>query len=149
MPKIDWQIREAEPKDSASLQLCMEMAYASYTDRMGGKRLPPMDVDYSSEIRDFPTWVAEYKETIIGGLTLLFEKNYTSLANIAVHPEFQGHGIGSGLLNFAERQAKNKNYSELRLATHVLLTENVSLYLHLGWTEIDRDEVRVYMNKAI
>ena len=108
-----------------------------------------MDVDYAIEIRDFPTWIAEYNGNIVGGLTLLFEKEYTSIANIAVHPEFQGHGIGSGLMKFAEKKATEKNLTELRLATHVLLTENVALYLHLGWTEIDRDDVRVYMNKVI
>jgi len=108
-----------------------------------------MDVDYSSEIKKYPTWVAECNGNVVGGLIMTFEQGHASLSNIAVHPEFQGQGLGRGLMEFAESQAKEKQYSELRLATHVLLTENVSLYRHLGWTEIDRDEVRVYMRKAI
>ena len=80
---------------------------------------------------------------------MAFEQNYASLSNIAVHPEFQGQGLGGGLMEFAEARAKKRQYSELRLATHVLLTENFSLYTHLGWTEIDRDDVRVYMRKVI
>ena len=56
---------------------------------------------------------------------------------------------GGGLLEFAETVAKEKAYCELRLATHILLTENISLYEHLGWSEIERDETRVHMKKEI
>ena len=79
----------------------------------------------------------------------MFEDDHAQLANVAVDPKFQGLGIGGGLVKFAEAKALEKNYSELRLATHVLLDENISLYLHLGWTEIDRDGTRVYMKKEL
>ena len=144
-----WNIRKAVQEDSKGLQNCMISAYAFYEERMGEKRLPPMDVDYSIEIRNYPTWVAELNGNIVGGLIMMFEKDYASIANIAVHPKVQGQGLGSTIMRFAELRAKEKNYSELRLTTHVLLTENVSLYLHLGWTEIDRDDVRIYMKKRI
>ena len=144
-----WRIRKATLEDAVDLQSCVSSAFAPYQVRLGEKRLPPMDVDYSSEIKKYPTWVAECNGNVVGGLIMTFEQGHASLSNIAVHPEFQGQGLGRGLMEFAESQAKEKQYSELRLATHVLLTENVSLYRHLGWTEIDRDEVRVYMRKAI
>lgn len=80
---------------------------------------------------------------------MMFKEEYASIANIAVHPEFQGQGLGAGLINFAISKAKEMNYSELRLAIQVLLTENISLYLHSGWPEIARDDVRVYFNKEI
>ncbi len=147
--KKQWHIRKAVIEDSAGLQNCMEAAYASFLDRMKGERLPPMDVDYSCEIRDFPTWVADIDGNIVGGLIMMFENDYASIANIAVHPDFQGQGLGGGLMKFSEARAKEKNYSEIRLATHKLLTENVTFYLHLGWSEIDRDDVRVYMKKEI
>lgn len=145
----DWNIRKAIHEDAIGLQKCMEFAYAPYQDRMNGKRLPPIDIDYSLEIRDYPTWVVEKNEKIIGGLIMMFENDYASLANISVHPEFQGEGIGNALMEFAQTIAKEKNYSTIRLATHILLTENVSLYLHLGWREIQRDDTRVYMQKDL
>ena len=147
--KKEWKIRQAVVKDSVELQECMELAYASYKDRMEGKRLPPMDVNYSDEIRDYPSWVAVSDGKVVGGLFMMFEKESASIANIAIHPDFQGQGLGAGLMKFAETKAKDKGYSGLRLATHILLIENVSLYLYLGWTEIDRDEARVYMKKDI
>ena len=127
----------------------MESAYSVYRERMDGKRLPPMEVDYSSEIRDYPTWVAESNGSIIAGLIMIYENEFASIANIAVHPDFQGQGVGGGLMKFAETVAKEKAYPELRLATHILLTENISLYEHLGWSEIERDDVRVYLKKEI
>ena len=50
---------------------------------------------------------------------------------------------------FAETEAKQRGYSELRLTTHALMTENISLYAHLGWSETQRDETRVYMRKKL
>ena len=147
--KLACNIREATPEDSDILKNCMVSAYAIYQDRMGGARLPPMDVDYLSEIKNYPTWVIESEGIILGGLIMVFENDQASIANIAVNPKFQGQGIGGELMRFAESKARESNFSELRLATHVLLDENISLYQHLGWEETGRDETRVFMKKDI
>ena len=127
----------------------MESAYTTYQERMRGVRLPPMDVDYSSEIKNYPTWVVESDGSILGGLIMVFENDQASIANIAVNPKFQRQGIGGELMRFAETKAKENNFSELRLATHVLLEENISLYRYLGWEETGREETRVFMKKDI
>lgn len=127
----------------------MVAAYTGYQQRMGGARLPPMDVDYRCEIENYPTWVVESEERILGGLIMTFEGEQASIANIAVDPEFQGLGIGGELMRFAESCARDSNISELRLATHVLLDENISLYRYLGWEETGRDETRVLMKKNL
>ena len=116
---------------------------------MGGARLPPMDVDYSSEIKNYPTWVVEAGGIILGGLIMVFEIEQASIANIAIDPGFQGQGIGGALMKFAETIAKQKGFTELHLATHVLLIENISLYHHLGWVETGREETRVFMKKVL
>ena len=144
-----WHIREATPEDSTSLEYCMESAYSTYEERMGGLRLPPMDVDYSSEIKNYPTWVVESDRRILGGLVMVFANDQASIANIAVDPEFQGQGVGGELMKFAESKARENNFSELHLATHVLLNENISLYQHLGWEETGRNKKRDIMRKEI
>ncbi len=146
---LTWRIREAILEDAVGLKSCMESAYVAYKARMDGVRLPPMDVDYSLEIKNYPSWVVESEGCILAGLIMTFEKNEASIANIAVDPKCQGQGIGGGLISFAESKAKKNGYSELRLATHILLVENISLYHHLGWEEIERDKVRVFMKKKI
>jgi N-acetylglutamate synthase-like GNAT family acetyltransferase len=149
MSKENWTIRKAVNSDAEALTECMHEAYKIYLSRLGGKNLPPMEVDYEEEIRSYPIWIAESNETLVGGLILMPEDEYMTIANIAVHPKFQGNGLGRSLLDFGEARAKRIGYSEMRLATHILLAENLSLYRHLGWLETGRDESRVFMNKKI
>jgi len=84
--KSKWQIRDAASGDADGLRNCMESAYTEYQARMGGVRLPPMDVDYLSEITNYPTWVVEANGKILGGLIMSFENDRASIANIAVDP---------------------------------------------------------------
>ena len=147
--QLEPKIRKAKPVDSEGLETCMRAAFSVYSERMQGTRLPPVDADYLSEINNYSTWVVESEGSIPGGLIMVFENDPASIANIAVNPESQGRGIGAELLRFAESKAREKNYSELRLATHILLDVNVDLYRHLGWWETGRDETRVFMAKKI
>jgi len=144
-----WEIRKAVHEDTTGLTDCMVRAYESYCERLDGRRLPSMDVDYGDEIDGYPSWVAVKDGVVGGGLIMVFKENYASIANIAVHPDFQGQGLGGALMRFAETVARKEGYTEMRLATHVLLTENVSLYGHLGWNETGRDDMRVYMSKRL
>lgn len=143
-----WVIRQATIADADQLRRCMQLAYTPWQEKTGS-RLPPMDLDYAEEIRAYPTWVATAGDTVVGGLTMTFADDHAAIANVAVHPDFQGRGLGKGLLQFAESQARDRHLAEIRLATHVMLEENVALYRHLGWSESKRDELRVYMYKYL
>ena len=147
--QLTWHIRQANTQDADGLERCMHAAYAAYRDRLGDERLPPLDVDYLSEITDFPTWVVESQGTIVAGLIMSFDQSEASIANIAVHPGFQGQGIGGTLMRFAEEQARQRSISRLHLATHVQLSENLSLYRHLGWLETARSGTTVFLKKTI
>ena len=125
--RTDWAIRPATQDDAQGLQDCMPQAYAPCSERLGGTLLPPMELDYRQEIRDYPTWVVVHEEQIVGGMTMMFTGPSAAIANVAVHPDSQGLGIGKGLLKFAETEAKSRQANELKLATHVALTENLSL----------------------
>ncbi len=146
---LNWEIRAATTKDAPGLKHCMESAYTAYQQRMGGSRLPPMDADYLSEIENYPTWIAVSGKTVLGGLIMVFDTDRASIANIAVDPKFQGQGIGGKLIKFAESRAREQGASELNLVTHALLSENISLYLYLGWVETGRDETRIFMKKVL
>lgn len=149
MNKTDWKIRRAVISDASQLAACMQAAYEVYTPRLAGGSLPPLQVDYAEEIKEYPVWIAESAGSLAAGLVLMPEADCLNIANIAVHPRFQGKGLGRVLMEFAEAEAKRQGYKQLRLATHVLLTENITLYLHLGWSEIGRDGLRVYLKKDL
>lgn len=149
MKPKDFLIRKAINSDAPRLKSCMIASYSTYKSRLDINTLPPINTKYENEIDDYPVWVVEIEKKIIGGLILTHEKQYLMISNIAVHPNFQGLGIGRKLVELAEKEAKSHGFLEMRLATHVLLSENVQLYTHLGWSEYERDKTRIYMNKHI
>jgi GNAT superfamily N-acetyltransferase len=57
---------------------------------------------------------------------------------VAVDPVEQGTGLGRRLLDFAQEQARQMGLARLWLYTNEVMTENVSLYNHLGYREFDR-----------
>ncbi|MFT5114521.1 MAG: N-acetylglutamate synthase-like GNAT family acetyltransferase [Parasphingorhabdus sp.] len=104
--KNSWIIRQAQTSDSSALQTCMQSAYAFYQTRLNGLRLPPMDVDYLEEIQNYPTWVAVNEGQVVGGLILIFTDKCATIANVAVHPENQGQGLGRRLMDFVDSIAR-------------------------------------------
>jgi ribosomal protein S18 acetylase RimI-like enzyme len=84
-------------------------------------------------------------ENVEGGALLL--------DNVAVAPAAQGQGYGRALVGFAEAEARRRGHAQLRLYTHVLMTENLALYRRLGFEETGRitekGYERVYMAKRV
>ncbi len=148
----DWVLRPAEPRDADGLTDCVVAAYQMYVPRME-KPPGPMLADYAEAIAQHQVWVAEADDQIIGGLVLIPYEDHLLLDNIAVHPDHQGRGVGQTLLELADAEAIMQGYRELRLYTHVTMTENIALYARIGWTETHRGEQdgyeRVFMRKAL
>lgn len=127
----------------------MIAAYSVYLHSLKGASLPPLQVDYAAEIQNYPTWVAVCNEKVLGGLIMTFDQSAAMISNIAVQPEAQGSGLGRALLDLAYQQARENGFTRMRLSTHALLTNNVSLYQHLGWDVVEQDSVRVIMEKPV
>ncbi|PON13837.1 GNAT family N-acetyltransferase [Candidatus Entotheonella serta] len=149
----DWVMRPAEPRDADGLAQCVAAAYQHYIPRMGGQSPGPMLVDYAQEIVQHQVWVAEVDKEIIGGLVLIAYDDHMLLDNIAINPAYQGRGVGRALLELADAQALLQGYRELRLYTHETMTENIALYIRIGWVETHRGEqdvyARVFMRKSL
>lgn len=145
-------MRPARPQDADGFAQCVAAAYRVYIPRMG-QPPGPMLADYAEEIARHQVWVAEVNGEIIGGLVLIPYDDHLLLDNIAVHPTYQGQGVGHTLLELADAEAMLQGYSELRLYTHVMMTENIALYTRMGWIETHRGEQngyeRVFMRKLL
>lgn len=112
-----------------------------------------MDADYAHEIATNEVWVAESENGMVGAIVFRWEPDHVFVDNVAVDPERQGGGIGRMLLEHAEGRAIEEGVDELQLLTHELMTQNRSMYGHLGWEETERrDEEgfsRVYFRKRL
>ena len=148
------EIRSATPADAAKITACVEAAYQHYVERMGKKPGPMLD-DYAALIRDHHVFVATSSgDDLLAGLLVLIEQPDTILLdNVAVHPKFQGVGLGKSFMQQAEHETKRLGYSSIILYTHELMTENQAIYKKLGYAETHRIEEkgfkRVYMRKNI
>jgi ribosomal protein S18 acetylase RimI-like enzyme len=145
-------IRPAQPDDTDAVRDVAHAAYTHYIDRIGKPPGPMLD-DYAQRIADGQTWVLEDAGGIVGILVLEEGTDGFLLDNIAVLPECQGKGHGRVLMEFAEAEALRRGYREIRLYTHVLMTENIALYRRGGFVETHRISEkgydRVYMTKQL
>lgn len=140
-------IREAQIADAEGLASCLDAAYAKYADHIPD--LPAMSDDCAGQIADNRIWVAVEGARIIGCVILAEKGGVMQLANLAVHPEHRGKGLGQALIARAEREAQKLGFSELHLNTHIAMPENVRLYSRLGWKEITRSGHTVSMKKSL
>ena len=112
-----------------------------------------MGEDYAALIRAERVYVIENDNAVQGLIVLIPEKNAMLLDNLAVSPVWQGMGIGRKLLEFAEQSARKARYRSIRLYTNEAMTENLTLYARIGYSETHRGEEkglrRVYMTKQL
>ena len=145
-------IRPAVPADLAAVTRIVREAYTPYIARIG-KEPGPMRDDYAAQIAAGTVSVAEIDGVIGGLIVLIAEADHLLLDNIAVAPALQGRGVGGALMRFADDEARRRGLGELRLYTHVLMTENIARYQRLGWHETHRATVdgydRVFMKKGV
>ena len=145
-------IRVATREDLDAVNQLVHDAYVVYVPRIG-LRPGPMDTDHAAEIDRGELHVLEHPGQIVGVVVLATDDPVLWIENIAVTPDAQGRGYGSELLDFAERVALEQAFSELRLYTHELMTENIDFYSRRGFEVYDRRPVRdfrrVFMRREI
>jgi ribosomal protein S18 acetylase RimI-like enzyme len=126
---------------------CIDAAYAQYAERIAD--MPLVSDGCAEDIANNHVWVAVQDDNIVAGLVLIAGDGFMKLANLAVHPDHGGKGLGRKLVELSECAAEQQGYSEMRLNTHVDMPENVRLYQHLGWSEVSRSNNTVSMKKRL
>lgn len=140
-------IRPAQATDANALAACIDAAYAQYAERISD--LPSVSDGCAEDIAQNQVWVAVQDDQIVAGLILVACIGFMKLANLAVHPDHGGKGLGRKLIELAEREAKRQGFGEMRLNTHVDMPLNVQLYQHMGWTEGAQSDNTVSMKKYL
>src|SRR5260370_9300856 len=137
-------IRRATPDDRTEVEAIVHATYSVYVDRIGKPPGPMLD-DYGRLIADGAVSVFAAPDGVLAGLIVLVPaSDHLLLDNVAVRPERQGEGIGRRLIAFAESEACRLGYRELRLYTHEKMSENIAVYLRLGFAETGRGRQAAY-----
>lgn len=146
------RIEPAHAGQENAIRSLVRRAYEIYIPRVGKEPGPMLD-DYEARIAEGSAYVLKRGDEICGALVLLDFPEYLLLDNVAIEPSRQGQGLGRVLIAFAEEEARQRGYSEIRLYTHECMTENIALYRKLGYAETHRvtekGYARVYMRKAL
>ena len=143
----NWTIRRADVRDADGLSRCFDAAYAQYSERIDD--LPSMSENCAEEIAQYLVWVAEAEGAIVGGLVLVPSDGFLLLANVAVHPDNRGAGLGRRLLTLAETEAVDRGHAEMRLNTHADMPEITRLYERNGWLQVSRQGKTIKMRKNL
>ncbi len=139
-------VRPATADDAHGLTACIDAAYAPFVAK--GLDLPPVSEGIAGDIRDHHVWVATRGDRIVGGIVLVLG-DAAHLANLAVHPDAGGQGVGQALIATATSAARAAGYDRLHLATHFEMTGTQAFYRRLGWVEAGRDGNKVYFEMQL
>ncbi|MBX2825078.1 MAG: GNAT family N-acetyltransferase [Gammaproteobacteria bacterium] len=152
MGNSELTISAAAVTDLASIQGCARAAYARYIPRMP-QEPAPMHADFASQIALGQVLVARLSADFAGYAVFYDQGDHVHLENVAVLPEMLGRGIGRALIFRVEAIALERNLPAVELYTNVAMTENLSLYPALGYSEFDRRREqgfdRVYFRKLL
>ncbi|NYJ01217.1 ribosomal protein S18 acetylase RimI-like enzyme [Nocardioides thalensis] len=133
-------LRAATTEDAPILAELAVAAYSIYLPRLpAGVRPGPLQTDYQAAVERDEVWVAELDDGVVAGfLILVRQEDHLLLENVAVHPAFQGRGIGRAFLELAEQRAAAYELPSIRLYTHAVMVENQQLYERWGYVETAR-----------
>lgn len=134
-------IRKADLSDTDALTACLTAAYAPFQD-LG---LPPVTEGIADDIRDHNVWVAEVDGRVLGGIVVVLG-GHAHIANLAVHPDAGGQGVGRALIDQAVAAARAAGHAEMQLATHAQMTSTQAFYERLGWVRTGASGNKVYFS---
>lgn len=140
-------IRRATPADLPGLADAIRAAYAPYIK--AGLDIPPVDQGLDADLRDNHVWVAVDGTGVLGGVVLVLTGDSAHLANLAVHPDGAGRGLGRDLISVAMDAARATGQTEIVLVTHQDMTATRAFYERLDWTKIGQDGNKIMMSISL
>ncbi len=146
-------IRGAVPGDEPAIRNCAKAAFAPYITRIGRKPAP-MLADYAAQIAAGQVYVTEDESGAFQGFVAFYPRGEAMLLDIvAVQPEVAGRGVGKALITYCEDEACRQRLASVQLYTNAAMSENRTLYPHLGYVETGRRREdgfdRVYFEKKL
>ena len=128
------QIKVADKTDLNDILELQYLAYQSEAKICNDPNIPPLTQTIEDVKTEFEkgTFLKAVDEggNIVASVRALSEKGTLFIGKLIVHPDLQGQGIGTKLLNEIERICPSKRYE---LFTSTKSERNIKLYERLGY----------------
>ena len=152
---------EAEPQTLASLESLGSLQIREYlevkdqealigifSDAFGDLREESIQlIQYNSMTEGRILWVAEIDGEIVGTITSSKEGKAQAISALAVHPDKQGHGIGTALLNWVKDFAKRNGDEVVMLDVELENERALAVYEKAGFIKLMQVDYFVYTGK--
>lgn len=153
MESTDISIVQASPEDAAEILALQKLAYRTEAELYDDWAIPPLTQSLSEIEAEFEgkTFLkAMYRDRIIGSVRASLDSDTCLVGRLIVHPDYQGRGIGTRLMERIETVLSRAKRFELFTGTKS--SGNIRLYRMLGYRECREEdlspEVRlVFMEK--
>ncbi len=147
-----FSIRAANAQDVEAVSDCAHAAYSIYKKTIGVSPAP-LFVDYGELIGEGSVRVIVDRSKVVDFFVAIVKSDCLALANIAIHPDYEGRYLSARCLHFVEKLAVENGLDRLTLFTNVKMEANIRLYTLGGFVEIERrvesGYSRVYMEKTL
>jgi GNAT superfamily N-acetyltransferase len=147
------QLRRATAADATNVRILARSAYAKWVPLIGREPIP-MTADYNRAVVDHIIDLWEEHGQLLALIEVVRRSDHLSIENIAVRPDQQAKGLGSKLLDHAERLAISLGLNEIRLYTNAAFASNLSFYSRRGYQEYQKGSllpgsVTIFMRKRL
>ena len=131
-------LRRAVTGDAAAIGVLTVAAYGKWVGVIGREPLP-MRADPMAALLRHRVDVIDRVGLLAGLIETQLKADHLWVESVAVHPDWQGQGLGRRLIAQAEVLARAAGLGEVRLLTNPAFVGNVAFYQGLGF-QIDREE---------
>jgi ribosomal protein S18 acetylase RimI-like enzyme len=128
-------IEQASPQDAEEILALQKLAYQSEARFYNDDMIPPLTQtldEIKAEFADHRFLKAVLETHIIGSVRAKCLESTCSIGKLIVHPDYQGQGIGTALMQEIEKKCTNAE--RLELFTGHKSEGNIRLYQRLGYS---------------
>ncbi|MEK4228159.1 GNAT family N-acetyltransferase [Solibacillus sp. FSL H8-0538] len=138
-PRMDLEIRPFQSKDTEEL-------VDIFSEAFGDMRDESLDlITYNTTTAGLILWVAELDGKVVGSVTSRKEGEVQWVTALAVHPKFEGRGIGSGLLMWIKDVALRGGEKTILLDVEVENDRALAVYEKAGFMKSSQIDYFVYV----
>lgn len=119
-----------------------------FGDAFGDFRDESIDlIEYNTATEGSVVWVAEMDGEVVGTMTTTKEGEVQKITALAVHPDMQGKGIGTALLNWSKHFALRNGERFVMLDVELENERALSVYEKAGFQKCMQVDYFVYSSK--